>query len=145
MVLEQQSYKKEKKEKLIRNLLPRVKTSKNTEELFNPKKIEKSLIKETELTPEKANDVAIELCRRVISYKIDILTSPEIREIICSILLEKNYDRARFKYTRLGLPFYDFDELISSSDEEQIKREKVYNQIKYEYTEIKKILKDLKK
>jgi anaerobic ribonucleoside-triphosphate reductase len=143
MVLKQQSYKKERKEKLLKHLLPRVKTSKNTEELFDPKRIEKSLIKETELTPEQANEVAIELTRRVISYKIEILTSPEIREMICSILLEKNYDKARFNYTRLGLPFYDFNELISSSEDEETKKEKVYKQIKYEYTEIKKILKDL--
>jgi len=126
------------------DLLPRVKTSKNTEEIFDPKRIVKSLIKETELTPQQANEIAIELTRRVISYKIEVLTSPEIREIVCSILLEKNYDKARFSYTRLGLPFYDFDELISSTEDEETKKERVYNQIKYEYTEIKKILKSLK-
>jgi anaerobic ribonucleoside-triphosphate reductase len=126
------------------DLLPRVKTSKNNEETFEPKRVFESLVKETELSEEQANEVAIELTRRVISYKIEVLTSPEIREMVCSILLEKNYDKARFMYTRLGLPFYDFDKLISSSEvDEDMRKNKVFNQIKYEYTEIKKILENL--
>ncbi|TXT63588.1 MAG: hypothetical protein BAJALOKI1v1_700017 [Promethearchaeota archaeon] len=126
------------------DLLPIVKTSKNTEESFDPKRVFNSLIKETELTEQQANEVAIELTRRVISYKIKVLTSPEIREMVCSILLEKNYDTARFMYTRLGLPFFDFNELVTSSDDESSQKNKVFSQMKYEYTEIKKILQKLK-
>jgi anaerobic ribonucleoside-triphosphate reductase len=122
------------------NLLPKVKTSKNTEESFEPDRIIKSLIKETDLTKKQANDVAMELTRRLISYKIKVLTSPEIREMVCSILLEKNYDKARFMYTRLGLPFYDVQELLSSSKDKAEQKERVFNQIKFEYQEIKKIL-----
>ncbi|MBD3194898.1 MAG: hypothetical protein GF317_07590 [Candidatus Lokiarchaeota archaeon] len=142
------------------DLLPKVKTSKNTEETFDPQKIADSLVNETTLKEEEATEVAIELTRRVIAYKIKVLTSPEIREIVCSILLEKNYDKARFMYTRLGLPFYDFDELvkhhsISKGNKEdafkdieskinlEIKRNRVYNQMAYEYKEIWKILNEI--
>lgn len=127
------------------DLLPKVSTSKGSEETFNPERIMESLLKETDLSPEEAQDVAIELTRRVISYKIKVLTSPEIRELVCSILLEKGFDNARFKYTRLGLPFYDFDKLVSSSKDNEDKKERVFSQMQYEYEEIKKILKDLKK
>jgi anaerobic ribonucleoside-triphosphate reductase len=122
------------------NLLPKVKTSKNTEESFEPERIIKSLMEETDLTQDQANDVAMELTRRLISYKIEVLTSPEIREMVCSILLEKNYDKARFMYTRLGLPFYDVQKLLSSSKDKAEQKERVFNQIKFEYQEIKKIL-----
>jgi anaerobic ribonucleoside-triphosphate reductase len=122
------------------NLLPKVKTSKNTEESFEPDRIIKSLMEETDLTQDQANDVAMELTRRLISYKIKVLTSPEIREMVCSILLEKNYDKARFMYTRLGLPFYDVQKLLSSSKDKAEQKERVFNQIKFEYQEIKKIL-----
>jgi ribonucleoside-triphosphate reductase len=127
------------------DLLPKVSTSKGSEETFNPEKIMDSLLKETDLSPEEAQEVSIELTRRVISYKIKVLTSPEIRELVCSILLEKGFDKARFKYTRLGLPFYDFAELVSSSKNEEEKKERVFSQIQYEYEEIKKILQDLEK
>ncbi|TFF94431.1 MAG: hypothetical protein EU543_01255 [Promethearchaeota archaeon] len=144
------------------DLLPKVKTSKNTEETFEPKRIYNSLIEETNMTPQEANEVAIELTRRVIAYKIKVLTSPEIREIVCSILLEKGYGKARFMYTRLGLPFYDFDKLITSTKKEkteepqifekierkineQIRKRRVYNQMKFEYEEINKIIKNINK
>jgi ribonucleoside-triphosphate reductase len=144
------------------DLLPKVKTSKNTEETFDPKRIYESLKEETILTEDEANEVAIELARRVIAYKIPVLTSPEIREMVCSILLEKGYDKARFMYTRLGLPFYDFDELITSTShasssqekpfgnveellDREIRKERVYRQMKFEYEEIKKIIGDLGK
>ncbi|MBY8982821.1 MAG: hypothetical protein KGD57_07725 [Candidatus Lokiarchaeota archaeon] len=141
------------------DLLPKVKTSKNTSETFDPQRIVESLIEETLLSPEQANELAIELARRVIAYKIKVLTSPEIREMMCSILLEKNYDIARFMYTRLGLPFYDFDKLISINNDfiddnqkfyqleklidNEIRKSKIYSQIEFEYREIKKILKDI--
>jgi len=142
------------------DLLPKVKTSKNTEETFEPNRIYESLIEETSLNAEEANEIAIELARRVIAYKIKVLTSPEIREMVCAILLEKGYDKARFMYTRLGLPFYDFDTLISStthdSDQQkfifgniekkidtEMRKQKIFTQMKFEYQEIKKIIKDL--
>jgi len=127
------------------DLLPKVFTSKGSEETFDPERIMKSLLKETDLSPEQAQEIAIELTRRAISYKIKVLTSPEIRELVCTILLEKGLDKARFKYTRLGLPFYDFDQLMSSSENEDKKKERVFSQMEYEYEEIKKILQDLKK
>lgn len=127
------------------DLLPKVFTSKGSEETFDPERIMKSLLKETDLSPEQAQEIAIELTRRAISYKIKVLTSPEIRELVCSILLEKGLDKARFKYTRLGLPFYDFDQLMSSSENEDKKKERVFSQMQYEYEEIKKILQDLNK
>ena len=79
--------------------------------------------------------------------------------MICSILLEKNYDVARFMYTRLGIPFYDFDKLIAPNDkllsksprfyqledliDNEIRKNRVYSQIEFEYQEIKKILKEI--
>ncbi|TXT58536.1 MAG: hypothetical protein BAJALOKI2v1_350031 [Promethearchaeota archaeon] len=125
------------------DLLPKVKTSKNTVEKYDPQKIVDSLVLETDLSEELANEIAMELTRLVISYKIEVLTSPEIREMVCSILLEKNLDKARFMYTRLGLPFYDFQQLLNSSEDLEVQKEKIFNQMKYEYKEIKKILRNL--
>jgi anaerobic ribonucleoside-triphosphate reductase len=125
------------------DLLPKVFTSKGTEEKFNPERIMESLLEETDIKPKEAQEIAIELTRRVIAYKIKVLTSPEIRELVCSILLEKGFNNARFRYTRLGLPFYDFDKLISSSEDTQEKMKKVFSQMQYEYQEIKKILENL--
>ena len=74
-----------------------------------------------------------------------ILTSPEIREMLCGILVEFGYEYERFKYTRLGLPYYDFRKIEGSDLSQEEKMEKVYKQLHYEYEEVTKLLPLLKK
>ena len=85
------------------------------------------------------------LIRRLVAGNVKILTSPEIREMMCGILVEFGYEYERYKYTRLGLPYYDFRKIVESDLSEQEKMEKVYNQLHYEYEEITKILNILNK
>ncbi len=97
---------------------PRVRTSRIVFEDFDPERIKSSLMNEAELSEEVAGTISFEVTERIQKLNLKFLSAPLIRELVCVALLEHNYEHARARYTRLGLPLYDVDKLISKGDNE---------------------------
>jgi transcriptional regulator NrdR family protein len=96
---------------IIRNL-PSVARSDGKTENFEPNRIIKSLLEETTIPEDDAREVTEEIVIQFLNSEHELVTAPFIREQICSILFKRN-PRWRFEYTRLGLPFRDFENLCS--------------------------------
>lgn len=95
-----------------------VRTSRGTLEPFDYRMIEKSLAKETGISPESAIHVAKEVEAKLRKLKVNYLTAPLIREIVTVQLLEEGMEEARSRYTRLGMPVYDVTHLIEEGSKE---------------------------
>ncbi len=95
-----------------------VRTSRNTIESFDRKKIAASLIRETRLPKELASTVAREAERELRKLKLDFISAPLIREVVNVKLLEHGFEEARADYTRLGMPVYDATQLIETGSKE---------------------------
>lgn len=94
---------------LTRNL-PRVARSDGTIEEFNPNRISDSIMREIpSISYEQAKSITEDVVRRFLSSENDVITAPSIREQVCSILHGLNA-KWRFEYSRLGIPFHDFNE-----------------------------------
>lgn len=85
---------------------------------FDPLRIRKSLVKETGLSDEMADKIALDIANRIDTLDLEFLSGPLIREFVCVALLENNFEPTRAKYTRLGLPLFDVDQLIRAGDKE---------------------------
>lgn len=103
---------------LLSDLLPDVRTTKGDLVPFDGSMIFNSLVKETGIDKELANEITQKVIKRIISSNIQWLSGPEIRELCCSILAENNLSEARKKYTRLGMPLMDYEELLESGIKE---------------------------
>ncbi len=97
---------------------PRVRTSRIMFENFNPKRIRDSLVKETGLSDEVADKIALDIANRINTLDLEFLSGPLIREFVCVALLENNFEQERAHYTRLGLPLFDVDKLVRAGDKE---------------------------
>jgi len=89
-----------------------VRTSKNTLEPFDKRKISDSIMKETRLPRVIAEEIADEVEADVRRLQLKNISSPLIREIVNTKLLERKLVEAKVKYTRVGLPVYDINEII---------------------------------
>lgn len=100
----------------MNNLFPEIIDKTLMTKKFDHRRIYESLLEETDLAEDQANHVMIETCRFIVqvSSKIKIMTSPMIREIVNVILLKNGFEKARLKYTRIGLPFHDITHLPST-------------------------------
>jgi len=97
-----------KKISSIMNLLPKVKKSNGKEEEFNPNRIIDALMIETGLNYDSAKKISEDLSRKLIVRNPIFLTSPLIREMVNSLLIEYGFEEERKKHTRIGVPLYDF-------------------------------------
>lgn len=91
-----------------------VRTSRNTIEAFDRRKITASLLTETKLPRELAELVARESEAELRRLKLDFISAPLIREIVNVKLLEHGFEDSRADYTRLGMPVYDANTLIEA-------------------------------
>jgi len=89
-----------------------VRTSRNTIERFDRKRIIGSLIRETSLPKEVAEIIARETETELRRMNLEFTSGPLIREIVNVKLLEHGYEAARSDYTRLGMPVYDAAQFI---------------------------------
>ena len=97
---------------------PKVRTSKIMFEDFDAARIRDSLVRELGLPLDAAERIAAKVAERISIMGLKFLSGPLIRELVCATLLEEGYDRERNLYTRLGLPVYDVDRLITCGDRE---------------------------
>lgn len=133
----------------IMNLLPKVKKSDGTEEEFDPNRIIDALTRETGLNIDSAKKISEKLSRKLIARDPTFLTSPLIREMVNSLLIEHGFEAERKKHTRIGIPLFDFSLKYDSIKESKVSnypfssieyvldleacKNKVFNQVKREY------------
>ena len=77
-----------------------------------------ALIRETELKPEIALIIAIEVEKQIKAMAVKTITAPLIRELVDVKLLEYGLEEARRKHTRLGVPVYDVRKIIFHKNKE---------------------------
>ncbi len=92
--------------------LPRVRTTRGTMEKFSASRIVESLTQEAGLSHANAQLVASTVMDRIVASGIKFLSGPLIREMCNSVLAELGFERERIRYTRVGVPMYDLDQLI---------------------------------
>lgn len=95
----------------------RVRTSRDIIEAFDRKKIALSLIRETRLPKEVAEQIARETESELRRLKLEFGSAPLIREVVNVKLLEHGFEEARADYTRLGVPIYDVSQLLEATPE----------------------------
>ncbi|MEM2954933.1 MAG: anaerobic ribonucleoside-triphosphate reductase [Candidatus Nanoarchaeia archaeon] len=100
-----------------------IRTSSEKFEVFDRNKISRSLIKETGINEEQADAIAMDVEKFIKNLNLSYLSSPLIREIVNVKLLEYGLEDARKKYTRIGMPIYDIEQMISRGTSTDIKRE----------------------
>lgn len=100
-----------------------IRTSSEKFEVFDRSKISRSIIKETGIKEEQADGIAMDVEKFIKNLNITYLSSPLIREIVNVKLLEYGLEDARKKYTRIGMPIYDVEQMISKGVSTDIKRE----------------------
>lgn len=91
-----------------------VRTSRFALEEFDANRIADSLMKETGMSAELAQKVAMETEKRLLRSRTKYLTAPLIREVVNAILIEKGLEEYRHKLTRLGLPVHEVNALLGS-------------------------------
>ncbi len=89
-----------------------VRESNQSMEEFDPSKIVQSLVKEAKVPLEMAQNIASEAESRIYKFQITYLTSPLIREIVNSILLEQGLVDYWKRLSRIGMPVYDLEQLM---------------------------------
>jgi anaerobic ribonucleoside-triphosphate reductase len=97
---------------MVQVQLPLVQTTKMENEYFDEKHIVQSLIRETGISEETARDVTERVVRMIISSNIQWLSGPLIREFCCVVLAQLGLHDARKRYTRIGMPLYDYKQLL---------------------------------
>lgn len=127
---------------------------------FDESKILISLTKETNLTQKKRVKIVETLTRRIIFSNVELITAPNLREMICSITTEIGEDKERVKYSAPRIPYFDLKEMRKDLNnfsentpfcdiEKLIIKENIRNsickQISTEYKEMTKIIKKKKK
>ena len=98
-------------DEIIRKYLPSDVATKSGIKPFDENKIYNSLLKETTLNDEAAEQITKTVLRRIITSEIGFLSGPHIREIVCSVLSEMGYEEERKQYTRIGRPMADLKEI----------------------------------
>ncbi|MDO7696748.1 MAG: ArsR family transcriptional regulator, partial [Nitrosopumilus sp.] len=66
---------------------------------------------------ELAQKITEEVENRIYKYQITYLTGAVIREMVNSVLLEHGHEEYRNKLSRLGMPVYDVQEMVSNLDD----------------------------
>lgn len=87
-------------------------------EEFDTSKIVQSLVKEAGVPVEIAQNIASEAESRIYKFQLTYLTSPLIREIVNSILLEQGLEQYWKKLSRLGIPVYDLELMLEGTSKE---------------------------
>lgn len=89
-----------------------VRTKEKMEE-FDTNKITQSLVRETNMPPELAQKISEEVENRVHRMQGVYLTTPLVRDIICSILLEHGYEDYRSRFSTIGIPLAEIANILS--------------------------------
>jgi ribonucleoside-triphosphate reductase len=97
-----------------------VRTSRMTIDEFDRTRIARSLVTEAGMPQTLANEIASEAEERLLRFGTAYITSPLIRELVNSILVERKLEEYRHKLTRLGLPVNDVTSLIREAGQKHL-------------------------
>lgn len=125
---------------LSKNLIPFVIDKTLEKKRFNPTLIYKSLLKETDISKNDAKDTMKQVVRMLIGADLKIVTSPMIREITNTVLLQKGLEIIRLQYTRIGFPFFDLTEKFK---EKRNSSEEITKHIKIEYENVSNLIRTI--
>jgi ribonucleoside-triphosphate reductase len=92
--------------------MPTVRKTAQTIEEFILDKIVQSLVVQTGISAETATKVAAYVENFIVQSNITWLSGPLIREICCVALAQMGLHDARRRYTRVGMPAYDYEQLL---------------------------------
>jgi len=95
-----------------------VKVSRGDVVKWNRKSIVDALLRETQITPEMAEKISIEAEKTIIDSGIKFITAPLIREVVNEKLIKHGLEEERKQHTRLGLPIYDVEQMITTHNKE---------------------------
>ncbi|HUX99927.1 MAG TPA: anaerobic ribonucleoside-triphosphate reductase [Candidatus Deferrimicrobium sp.] len=104
--------------RLMNQMLPEVRTSRMDVEAFDSAKIIESLMRETGINRDAAEKVTTTVLKRIIQSNVQWLSGPQIREMCSSVLAEMGLLEARKRYTRIGMPLMDYEELLTQGIKE---------------------------
>jgi ribonucleoside-triphosphate reductase len=95
-----------------------VRVSKGDVVKWSRQSIVEALLRETLISTEMAEKVSIEAEKTIIESKIKFITAPLIREVVNEKLILHGLEEERKQHTRLGLPIFDVDQIITSHNKE---------------------------
>lgn len=95
-----------------------VRTSDEEIKKWDRAKIYDALIRETTISHDAASIVAREVEKLISELELDVVTSPLIRELTNSKLVEYGLAKIRKQHTRLGVPLYDARQIIMNPNKE---------------------------
>ncbi|MBN2467728.1 MAG: anaerobic ribonucleoside-triphosphate reductase [Deltaproteobacteria bacterium] len=95
-----------------------VRTSSEDVHSWDRRKIVDALVRETYIDPDTAEKISLDVEERIFNSKIQVITAPLIRELVNARLIERGLEAVRRMHTRIGLPFYDVDQLILHPNKE---------------------------
>jgi ribonucleoside-triphosphate reductase (formate) len=95
-----------------------VRTSSEAMDGWDRSRIVDALLRETFIDEGTAEDISLEVENNVRLSGIKVITAPLIREMVNAKLLERGLEGARRLHTRLGVPLYDVDQLITRPNKE---------------------------
>lgn len=82
---------------------------------FDPQRITDALVRETQLAPDLAHQISLEVQEQIQRSGMRALTAPLIRCLVDAKLLEYGQTAAYRLHTRLGVPLYDVDRTIQAA------------------------------
>ncbi len=95
-----------------------VRTSSEAMDGWDRSKIVDALLRETFIDEGAAEDISLEVENEIKRSGIKMVTAPLIREVVNAKLLERGLEGERRRHTRLGVPLYDVDQLITHPNKE---------------------------
>ncbi|MFB3894767.1 MAG: anaerobic ribonucleoside-triphosphate reductase [bacterium] len=93
-----------------------VRTSDDQIMAWNRQRIIDALVRETQLNPETAARISKEVEIQIIESKLRVITAGLIRELVNAKLLESGFEKEQRLHTRLGIPLYDFEQLLFAAE-----------------------------
>ncbi len=75
-------------------------------------RIARALVRETNLSQDMADKIALEVEDVIFSSKVKHVTSSLVREIVNTKLIEHGLDQYRKRHERLGVPMYDVERIL---------------------------------
>jgi ribonucleoside-triphosphate reductase len=95
-----------------------VRTSEDGIVAWDRSKIVDALVRETNLTPEVARAVGQEVEEVLLTSQVKHVTSNLIRELVNAKLVERGLEGPREKHSRLGMPLYDVERILTLRNKE---------------------------
>jgi len=95
-----------------------VRTSGEAMDSWDRSKIVDALLRETFIDEGTAEEISLEVEHDIRRSEIKVITAPLVREMVNAKLLERGLEGERRLHTRLGVPLYDVDQLITRPNKE---------------------------